>query len=122
MGALDFVRIVSIVALAALGLGLVELAVPGATVGAGAAVAGGRAEDAQASFEVQPRVFYEDFKNIVLYVQDVRPGGRGGAVAACVCGGPDEAGEPSDDDGGLRRWWWQGRTARAHGRRYGCIC
>ena len=29
---------------------------------------------AQASFEVQPRVFDEDFRNIVLYVQDVRPG------------------------------------------------
>ncbi len=28
--------------------------------------------NAQASFEVQPRVFYEDFKNYVLYVQDVR--------------------------------------------------
>jgi LPS export ABC transporter permease LptF/LPS export ABC transporter permease LptG len=26
----------------------------------------------QASFEVQPQVFYEDFKNYVLYVQDVR--------------------------------------------------
>jgi LPS export ABC transporter permease LptG/LPS export ABC transporter permease LptF len=26
----------------------------------------------QISFEVQPRVFYEDFKNYVLYVQDVR--------------------------------------------------
>lgn len=26
----------------------------------------------QASFEIQPRVFYEDFKNYVLYVQDVR--------------------------------------------------
>ncbi len=28
----------------------------------------------QASFEIQPRVFYEDFKNIVLYVEDVRSG------------------------------------------------
>ena len=28
----------------------------------------------QASFEVQPRVFYEDFRNYVLYVQDVRAG------------------------------------------------
>jgi LPS export ABC transporter permease LptG/LPS export ABC transporter permease LptF len=28
--------------------------------------------NAQASYEVQPRVFYEDFKNYVLYVQDVR--------------------------------------------------
>jgi LPS export ABC transporter permease LptG/LPS export ABC transporter permease LptF len=29
-------------------------------------------KNAQASFEVQPRVFYEDFKNVVLYVDDVR--------------------------------------------------
>ena len=28
----------------------------------------------QASYEVQPRVFHEDFKNFVLYVQDVRSG------------------------------------------------
>jgi LPS export ABC transporter permease LptF/LPS export ABC transporter permease LptG len=28
----------------------------------------------QASFEVQPRVFYENFPNLVLYVQDVRAG------------------------------------------------
>ena len=28
--------------------------------------------NAQASYEVQPRVFYEDFRNYVLYVQDVR--------------------------------------------------
>ncbi len=30
-------------------------------------------KSSQASFEVQPRVFYEDFRNYVLYVQDVRP-------------------------------------------------
>src|SRR5207237_3051928 len=29
-----------------------------------------RLNTAQASFQVQPRVFYEDFKNYVLYVQD----------------------------------------------------
>ncbi len=29
---------------------------------------------AQASYEVQPRVFYEDFRDYVLYVQDVRAG------------------------------------------------
>ena len=28
----------------------------------------------QASYEIQPRVFYEDFHNFVLYVQDVRAG------------------------------------------------
>jgi LPS export ABC transporter permease LptG/LPS export ABC transporter permease LptF len=33
----------------------------------------------QVSFEVQPRVFYEDFKNYVLYVQDVR-GSTGAAL------------------------------------------
>ena len=32
----------------------------------------------QASYEIQPRVFYEDFRNRVLYVQDVR-GGTGAA-------------------------------------------
>jgi LPS export ABC transporter permease LptG/LPS export ABC transporter permease LptF len=29
-----------------------------------------RLKSSQASFEIEPRVFYEDFKNIVLYVQD----------------------------------------------------
>ena len=28
----------------------------------------------QASYEIQPRVFYEDFRNTVLYIQDVRSG------------------------------------------------
>ncbi len=28
----------------------------------------------QATYEIQPRVFYEDFKNTILYVQDVRSG------------------------------------------------
>ena len=31
-------------------------------------------ETSQASYEIQPRVFYEDFHNFVLYVQDVRAG------------------------------------------------
>jgi LPS export ABC transporter permease LptG/LPS export ABC transporter permease LptF len=31
-------------------------------------------ETSQASYEIQPRVFYEDFRNFVLYVQGVRPG------------------------------------------------
>jgi lipopolysaccharide export LptBFGC system permease protein LptF len=33
-----------------------------------------RLKSSQASFEVQPRVFYEDFKNMVLYVEDNKPG------------------------------------------------
>jgi len=31
-------------------------------------------ETSQASYEIQPRVFYEDFRNFVLYVQNVRGG------------------------------------------------
>jgi LPS export ABC transporter permease LptF/LPS export ABC transporter permease LptG len=31
-------------------------------------------KSSQASFEIQPRVFYEDFQNMVLYVEDVRSG------------------------------------------------
>lgn len=31
-------------------------------------------EMSQASYEIEPRVFYEDFRNYVLYVQDVRSG------------------------------------------------
>ena len=31
-------------------------------------------ETSQASYEIEPRIFYEDFRNFVLYVQDVRSG------------------------------------------------
>src|SRR5215469_2896836 len=34
----------------------------------------------QATVEVQPRVFYEDFRNYVLYTQDVVPGANGTAI------------------------------------------
>jgi LPS export ABC transporter permease LptF/LPS export ABC transporter permease LptG len=74
MGALDFVRIVSMVSLVALLLGLAN----SIFLAPQAADALLKLEDslkyAQASFEVQPRVFDEDFRNMVLYVQDVRPG------------------------------------------------
>jgi LPS export ABC transporter permease LptF/LPS export ABC transporter permease LptG len=73
IGALTFVRIVSILSFAALTVGLVN-ALYFAPRGAGDLL---KLEDelksSQASVAVQPRVFYEDFKNYVLYVQDVRP-------------------------------------------------
>jgi LPS export ABC transporter permease LptG/LPS export ABC transporter permease LptF len=76
IGAFSFVRVVSILSFAALALGLVN-ALYFAPQGAGDLL---KLEDqlksSQASFEVQPRVFYEDFKNYVLYVQDV-PSGSG---------------------------------------------
>jgi LPS export ABC transporter permease LptF len=74
MGALDFVRIISMASVAALALGLFN----SLYVAPKSAAALLKLEDslkyAQASFEVEPRVFDEDFKNLVLYVQDVRPG------------------------------------------------
>jgi LPS export ABC transporter permease LptG len=39
-----------------------------------------QAKGSQATVEVQPRVFYEDFKNYVLYAQDVIPGANGTAL------------------------------------------
>ncbi|MBS1820886.1 MAG: LPS export ABC transporter permease LptF [Acidobacteria bacterium] len=73
MGAFDFVRIVSIVSGVAVALGLFN----SLYVAPHAAAATLRLEESlkasQASFEVQPRVFYEDFRNYVLYIQDVRP-------------------------------------------------
>lgn len=74
VGVLQFVRIVSIVGLSGWILGLVIslFLAPKATramLNVETALRNG-----QASFSVQPRVFYEDFRNSVLYVQDVHPG------------------------------------------------
>src|ERR1700722_4410093 len=73
IGALTFVRIISILSFTALGVGLVN-ALYFAPRGAGDLL---KLEDelksSQASVAVEPRVFYENFKNNVLYVQDVRP-------------------------------------------------
>jgi LPS export ABC transporter permease LptG/LPS export ABC transporter permease LptF len=39
-----------------------------------------QSKTSQATVEVQPRVFYEDFKNYVLFTQDVLPGANGTAI------------------------------------------
>ncbi|MGC2112684.1 MAG: LPS export ABC transporter permease LptF [Candidatus Korobacteraceae bacterium] len=73
MGVSMFIRAIAIFAVAAWSLGLLNSMV----IAPEAAVALDHLQDrlktSQASFEVQPRVFYEDFKNIVLYVQDAIP-------------------------------------------------
>ena len=73
IGALSFVRIVSILSFAALGLGLVNALyfVPSAAINL--LKLEDQLKTSQASFEVQPRVFFENLKNYVLYVQDVSP-------------------------------------------------
>jgi LPS export ABC transporter permease LptF/LPS export ABC transporter permease LptG len=73
MGVGMFLRAVSLFAIGALMLGLfntIYLAPKSATA---LDHLQERLKSSQASFEVQPRVFYENFKNIVLYVQDVIP-------------------------------------------------
>lgn len=74
MGILYFVRVASIVAVAGTVIGLFN-SLYLAPRGNQAILAMEQSLGAsQASYEIQPRVFYEDFKNFVLYVQDVRAG------------------------------------------------
>src|SRR5690349_9840643 len=67
-----FVRIIAVFAIAAWAIAMVN----SIWVAPKSAAALGRLQDklktSQASFEIQPRVFYEDFKNYVLYVEDVK--------------------------------------------------
>ena len=73
MGAGMFVRVISIFAVAAWALGMINsiyLAPKSATA---LSHLQDRLKSSQASFEIQPRVFYEEFKNNVLYVQDAIP-------------------------------------------------
>jgi LPS export ABC transporter permease LptG/LPS export ABC transporter permease LptF len=73
IGALTFVRIVSILALTALSLGLVNALYFVPRGASDLLRLESQLKSSQASFEVQPRVFYEEFKDKVLYVQDVVP-------------------------------------------------
>jgi LPS export ABC transporter permease LptG/LPS export ABC transporter permease LptF len=73
MGAIDFVRIVSIVSAVALVLGLFNSLYLAPRAATGLIALGESLKSSQASFEVQPRVFYEEFKDRVLYVQDASP-------------------------------------------------
>ena len=73
LGIVYFVRVAAIVAVGGTILGLVNslYIAPRANQGI---LDLDKALASQASYEIQPRVFYEDFKNTVLYVQDVISG------------------------------------------------
>ncbi len=79
IGVWTFLRIVSIFAVGAWALALVN----GVYIAPKSQAALGRLKErlksSQVSFEVQPRVFYEGFPQMVLYVQDVRTA-RGAAI------------------------------------------
>ncbi len=80
MGALDFVRIVSIVSVVGLALGLFNSIYLSPRSAAALLRLESSLKTTQASFEIQPRVFYEDFRNYVLYVQEVKPVSNGASV------------------------------------------
>src|SRR5207237_7182412 len=73
IGAGRFVAIVSIFAIGALSLAIVNNVIVAPRSAAALAALQNSLKSSQISFEVQPRVFYEDLKGYVLYVQDVEP-------------------------------------------------
>ena len=73
MGAGMFVRVVSIFAIAVWLLALLNSIYVSPSAARALTGLQDRLKASQASFEIQPRVFYEEFKNSVLYVQDAIP-------------------------------------------------
>src|SRR5437868_7180738 len=73
VGAWRFVGIISIFAVGAFSFALLNNLVVAPRSAAALANLQNSLKTSQISFEVQPRVFYEDLKGYVLYVQDVEP-------------------------------------------------
>jgi len=76
IGVFQFVRIIAIIGVAAWGLGLFNSLYVAPKSTSAMLRAENSLRASQATFMVQPRVFYEDFRNYVLYVQDARNGRR----------------------------------------------
>lgn len=74
VGVWRFVGIVGFVAIIAWGAGLVNTLYLAPKASAQMLKLEDELKNTQATYEIQPRVFYEDLKNVVLYVQDVRAG------------------------------------------------
>jgi LPS export ABC transporter permease LptG/LPS export ABC transporter permease LptF len=74
IGVWFFVRVVSVIAILGWGIALFDSLYVAPKATAALLRLENSLKNQQASFEVEPRVFYEDFKNYVLYVQDIRAG------------------------------------------------
>ena len=74
LGSGMFLRVIAIFAFLAWGFALINNIYIAPRSAAALAELQRRLASSQASFEIQPRVFYEDFKDYVLYVEDVVPG------------------------------------------------
>jgi LPS export ABC transporter permease LptF/LPS export ABC transporter permease LptG len=79
MGSGMFLRVIAIFAIGAWLLALVNNVYVAPKSAAALSALQDRLKSSQISFEVQPRVFYEDFKDYVLYVEDASSG-NGAAV------------------------------------------
>ena len=69
-----FVRVSAVIALLGTAMGLVNSLYVGPMANQGILDLQKELETSQGAYEIQPRVFYEDFKNTVVYVQDVVSG------------------------------------------------
>jgi LPS export ABC transporter permease LptG/LPS export ABC transporter permease LptF len=69
-----FVRVSAIVAVTGTVLGLINSVYVAPRANQAILAMSQELATSEASYEIQPRVFYEDFRNYVLYVQDVRAG------------------------------------------------
>ena len=74
IGVLTFVRIASMVAILGLLAGLANSLYFAPRATSALLHLENALKTSQASYEIQPRIFYEDFKDYVLYVQDVKAG------------------------------------------------
>jgi LPS export ABC transporter permease LptG/LPS export ABC transporter permease LptF len=72
IGVWTFVRIVAVIGILGWGVDMANSLYLAPHASAAMIALKDDLKNSQASFEVQPRVFYEDFKNMVLYVDDVR--------------------------------------------------
>lgn len=74
IGVWRFVGIVAIVAVSAAGIGLANTLYFAPKASAQMLKLEDELKNTQATYQIQPRVFYEDLKNFVLYVENVRAG------------------------------------------------
>ncbi len=80
VGVFAFLRIVSLLAIACWIGGLYNALYVAPRASAALLQYEEQSKTSQATLEVQPRVFYEDLKNYVLFVEDVMPGTNGTAL------------------------------------------
>jgi LPS export ABC transporter permease LptG len=74
IGVWFFVRVVAVIAIVGWGVSLADSLYLAPKSTSALLKLEGTLKNQQASFQVEPRVFYEDFKNYVLYVQDIHAG------------------------------------------------